>query len=41
MKKYFLALAVIAAFTSLATQAYACPNGYDKCGERGQLCCPK
>jgi hypothetical protein len=41
MKTFLIALAMIAALTSLALPASACPNGYDKCGERGQLCCPK
>lgn len=41
MKKYLLTFAMVAALTSLAVPVLACPDGYEKCGERGQLCCPK
>ena len=41
MKKLILTLALIAGLAAQSTLAIACPNGYESCGERGQLCCPK
>lgn len=41
MKKHLLTFVIIAASSLLARPALACPNGYEQCGERGQLCCPR
>ena len=40
MKNHLLTFVIIAASTLLAGPVLACPNGYERCGERGQLCCP-
>ncbi len=38
--KQILMLILAASILGAATPAHACPSGYAKCGQSGQLCCP-
>ena len=40
MKTLLEILICILLFVSFSAPVFACPDGYEKCGESGQLCCP-